>query len=178
MRIWLVLALSVTLACGGDRREPRRALDSTAATSTSITRTVSAYSTVYDSLHRAPPDPFKLIATPLRECGEKPIDTLSYEILRFELKGDSIRGFLQDSIEGNAEPPVPFRGLQYDSIADVLTFSAATAARTLQEFQLVPSCESLTGILIWKQAQDARSVGSVHAKDVKYRRVRRGDAKP
>ncbi len=178
MRIWLVTALSITLACGRDRREPSRVLDSTAATSTPTRRTVSAYMSVYDSLHRAPPDPFKLIATPLRECSEKPIDTLSYQSIRFELKGDSIRGFLQDSIEGNAEPPAPFRGLQYDSIADVLTFSAATAPRTLQEFQLVSDCESLRGIEIWKRAQDAQSVGSVHAENVTYRRVRPGDPPP
>jgi hypothetical protein len=180
MRIWHLGILAFTIACEGDRQTPSSQAETVRPASASVSDTGDPYVGVgYDSLMRAPQEPFRLIATPLRECSDKPVDTLSYEVLRFELKGDSLRGFLQDSIEGNAERPVPFRRLGYDTIARVLTFSVATAPRTLQEFQLAASCDSLVGSLIWKTAyhpQDGHS--GVSAKQVSFRRVPTSYKKP
>jgi hypothetical protein len=179
MRIWVLGILAFTIACGGEHQTSTQS-DTVRPASAPVSDTADPYAGVgYDSLMRAPQEPFRLISTPLRECSEKPGDTLSYEILRFELRGDSVRGFLQDSIEGNAERPLPFRRLRYDTIARVLTFSVATAPRTLQEFELAATCDSLVGSLIWKTAyhpQDRYS--GVRAKQVTFRRVPPNDKKP
>ena len=180
MRTWFLGILAFTVACEGDRRNPSNQADTVRPASAAVSDTSDPYAGVgYDSLMRAPQEPFRLISTPLRQCSDKPVDTLSYGILRIELKGDFLRGFLQDSIEGNAEEPAPFRRLRYDTIARVLTFSVATAPRTLQEFQLSANCDSLVGSLIWKTAyhpQDGHS--GVHAQQVSFRRVRANDHTP
>jgi hypothetical protein len=180
MRFWLAGILAFALACkGGGQAQPSLS-DTADSAPAPVSNTRAPHAGLgYDSLMRAPQEPFKLISTPLRKCSDKPADTLSYEVLRFELKGDSLRGFLQDSIEGNAEAPVPFRELRYDTIARVVTFSAATASRTLMEFQLAANCDSLVGSLIWKTAYDPRYEGSgVHAQQATYRRVRAPNDKP
>jgi hypothetical protein len=85
-------------------------------------------------------------------CHSAVVDTLRFQLLTLELRADSVRGFLQDSSEGNAEAPVAMMSLKYDSIARVLVFDVPTAPRTLLSFFLSPSCESLDGVYLIKTA--------------------------
>ena len=101
-----------------------------------------------------------------RSCHKALVDTLVFQPLTFELRGNSMRGYFQDFIEGNPEPPVAMMSLAYDTIARILTFDVPTAPRTLLSFELSPSCDALVGVELIKTAyhpQDGISgVAAVH----------------
>ena len=81
-----------------------------------------------------------------RACHKAPVDTLQFEFITLELRGDSLRGFLQDKQEGNLLAPYALLAMSYDTVARVLRFDAPTAPRTLLSFDVSPSCDSLVGI--------------------------------
>jgi hypothetical protein len=102
------------------------------------------------------------------------VDTLVFELLTFELRGDSMRGLLQDSIEGNAEPPLALLALAYDTTARVMTFDVPTAPRSLLSFTLSPSCDLLKGVELSKTAYHPQDgISGVSALRVAFRRARR-----
>ena len=142
----LVCLLAIAAACTNSRSAP----DSTAAKSTVGGDPYAGFA--YDSLVRAPQEAFVGLPGVLRSCTSKALDTLTYGILRLEVKGDSLRGFVQDSTEGNADAPHFFRKVRYDSVARLLSFTVATAPRTLLEYQLSASCDSLVGVELIRTA--------------------------
>jgi hypothetical protein len=176
MKVWLVALLILEQAC--KQGASSGAADKPTGTTVAAGRTGAPYAGFgYDSLHRAPPEAFKPLGALFRPCTSQPIDTLKYDILWVVMKGDSIRGFIQDSIEGNAEAPQYFRRLRFDSVARVLQFEVATASRSLSEYQMSVSCDRLVGSVVRKTALHAQDeLSGVEARQATYERARVGKA--
>ena len=121
---------------------------------------------MYTGFGPAAPIPPEFLA-----CHHSPVDTLKFEVLFFELRGDSLRGLFQDSIEGNPETPIALMALKYDTTARVLTFDAPTAARTLLSYTLSLSCGSLSGVEIIRTAYHPQDgLSGVSGREVTLRR--------
>jgi hypothetical protein len=131
----------------------------------------------YDSLIAFGFGHYGTLPPQFRNCHAKAVDTLVFAdagaSLTFELRADSLTGFSQDSMEGNAGAPMALRRFSYDSIPRVFEFAMASAPRTLIEFQLSPSCDSLVGIMIWKTAYHPQDESSgVGSNSIRFRRVK------
>ena len=109
---------------------------------------------------RADLGPFGSLPPQFKGCHKAPVDTLRFDDLTLELRGDSLRGFSQETIEGQLMGKIALIGVTYDTVARLLSFDLPASARTLFSYDLIPSCDSLVGVVRNKTAyhpQDEKS---------------------
>lgn len=151
MRTIIIICIVATTACRSAARQESAATDDLyqglAPPETMTFDTGDSYREfAYARLMTTGFGPLAPLPPQLRACHGSPVDTLQFEWITLELRGDSLRGYSQDKQGYNLLAPLTLRVLSYDSTARLLSFEVATAPRTLLAFDLSPSCDSLVGV--------------------------------